>query len=58
MTNAQIKAAALRVSVLEEELGTCTTEAMAQCVKESLDAARARLRVLKAEASRIYEADR
>jgi hypothetical protein len=42
----QIKAAAMRVAVLESELQTCTTVAMRKCVSESLEDARRQLRAL------------
>jgi hypothetical protein len=42
-----IKAAQMRVAVLEAELAGCTTEAMRKCVSESLEDARRQLRALR-----------
>ena len=45
-TRTQIKAARLRVAVLEAELATCETQAEWTCVSQSLDSAWARYREL------------
>lgn len=43
MTKTRAKGLQLRIRVLTEELGTCTTPAMVRCVKESLQDAERQL---------------